>query len=120
MEYEPDTELRDTGQIPLLEDGGIEAFLSLDRGYPAGCLIAWQNPSARHEDGFLSRGERILIDGQGDFTLEGIEAPLPPGEGFGVRARTHIGPPAGRSLDSGPSPGGRGESAGRPPHPRTA
>ena len=26
-EYEPDTELRDTEQIPLLEDGGIEAFL---------------------------------------------------------------------------------------------
>ena len=27
MEHEPDTELRDTEQIPLLEDGGIEAFL---------------------------------------------------------------------------------------------
>ncbi|GJL62593.1 MAG: hypothetical protein NPIRA04_12470 [Nitrospirales bacterium] len=27
MEYEPDSELRDTEQIPLLEDGGIEAFL---------------------------------------------------------------------------------------------
>jgi len=27
VEYEPDTELRDTEQIPLLEDGGIEAFL---------------------------------------------------------------------------------------------
>jgi len=26
-EYEPDTELRDTEQVPLLEDGGIEAFL---------------------------------------------------------------------------------------------
>ena len=26
-EYEPDTELRDTEQIPLLEEGGIEAFL---------------------------------------------------------------------------------------------
>jgi len=25
-EYEPDTELRDTEQVPLLEDGGIEAF----------------------------------------------------------------------------------------------
>jgi len=25
-EYEPDPELRDTEQIPLLEDGGIEAF----------------------------------------------------------------------------------------------
>ena len=27
IEYEPDSELRDTEQIPLLEDGGIEAFL---------------------------------------------------------------------------------------------
>ena len=26
-EYEPDTELRDTEQVPLLEEGGIEAFL---------------------------------------------------------------------------------------------
>ena len=27
VEYEPDTELRDTEQVPLTEDGGIEAFL---------------------------------------------------------------------------------------------
>ena len=27
VEYEPDTELRDTEQIPLQEEGGIEAFL---------------------------------------------------------------------------------------------
>ena len=27
VEYEPDTELRDTEQIPLLEEGGVEAFL---------------------------------------------------------------------------------------------
>jgi type I restriction enzyme M protein len=27
IEYEPDPELRDTEQIPLLEDGGIEAFI---------------------------------------------------------------------------------------------
>ena len=27
MEYEPDTDLRDTEQIPLQEAGGIEAFL---------------------------------------------------------------------------------------------
>ena len=27
VEYEPDTDLRDTEQIPLQEDGGIEAFL---------------------------------------------------------------------------------------------
>ena len=28
MEYEPDTDLRDTEQIPLQEEGGIEAFLN--------------------------------------------------------------------------------------------
>jgi type I restriction enzyme M protein len=27
VEYEPDTELRDSEQIPLLEEGGIEAFI---------------------------------------------------------------------------------------------
>ena len=27
VEYEPDADLRDTEQIPLLEEGGIEAFL---------------------------------------------------------------------------------------------
>jgi type I restriction enzyme M protein len=27
VEYEPDPELRDTEQVPLLEEGGIEAFI---------------------------------------------------------------------------------------------
>ena len=27
LEYEPDSDLRDTEQIPLLEEGGIEAFI---------------------------------------------------------------------------------------------
>jgi type I restriction enzyme M protein len=27
LEYEPDPELRDTEQVPLLEDGGIAAFI---------------------------------------------------------------------------------------------
>ena len=27
VEYEPDTDLRDTEQVPLLEQGGVEAFL---------------------------------------------------------------------------------------------
>ena len=27
VEYEPDTELRDTEQVPLLEEGGIEALI---------------------------------------------------------------------------------------------
>ena len=36
VEYEPDTDLRDTEQIPLQEEGGIEAFLPAARG-PALC-----------------------------------------------------------------------------------
>ena len=27
VEYEPDSDLRDTEQVPLQEDGGVEAFL---------------------------------------------------------------------------------------------
>jgi len=27
VEYEPDTDLRDTEQVPLLEEGGVEAFI---------------------------------------------------------------------------------------------
>jgi type I restriction enzyme M protein len=27
VEYEPDSDLRDTEQVPLLEEGGIEAFI---------------------------------------------------------------------------------------------
>ena len=27
VEYEPDSDLRDTEQVPLLEDGGIDAFI---------------------------------------------------------------------------------------------
>jgi len=27
VEYEPDSDLRDTENVPLLEDGGIEAFI---------------------------------------------------------------------------------------------
>ena len=30
VEYEPDSDLRDTEQVPLLEDGGIEAFIRLE------------------------------------------------------------------------------------------
>jgi type I restriction enzyme M protein len=31
LEYEPDSELRDSEQVPLLEEGGIEVFFRLDR-----------------------------------------------------------------------------------------
>ena len=44
MEYEPDTDLRDTEQIPLLHPRGIEAFLK-DEVLPY-APDAWYNPEA--------------------------------------------------------------------------
>ena len=44
MEYEPDTDLRDTEQIPLLHPGGIEAFLQ-EEVLPY-APDAWYNPLA--------------------------------------------------------------------------
>ena len=44
VEYEPDTDLRDTEQIPLLHPGGIEAFLQ-EEVLPYG-PDAWYNPEA--------------------------------------------------------------------------
>ena len=56
----------------------------------------------------------------GHSTSDGREAPLPPGEGFGVRERgqsqpTRGGVPPHRPLTPGPSSGGRGEKAGSSP-----
>ena len=44
VEYEPDTDLRDTEQIPLLYDGGIEGFLH--REVLPYAPDAWYNPGA--------------------------------------------------------------------------
>ena len=44
VEYEPDTDLRDTEQIPLLEEGGIEAFLR--REVLPYAPDAWYRPEA--------------------------------------------------------------------------
>ena len=43
VEYEPDPDLRDTEQIPLLEDGGIDAFLR--REVMPYAVDAWYTPS---------------------------------------------------------------------------
>ncbi|MGB9855385.1 MAG: GmrSD restriction endonuclease domain-containing protein [Caldisericum exile] len=37
---------------------------SLYRGYPIGYLITWQNPNVKLRDGTMSKGKKILIDGQ--------------------------------------------------------
>lgn len=44
VEYEPDTELRETEQIPLLEEGGIEAFLRREALPHA--TDAWYDPES--------------------------------------------------------------------------
>lgn len=37
---------------------------SLYKDYPVGYIITWQNPDVRLKDGSVSRGKKILIDGQ--------------------------------------------------------
>ena len=44
VEYEPDPDLRDTEQIPLLEDGGVDAFLQ--REVLPYAEHAWYTPSS--------------------------------------------------------------------------
>ena len=44
VEYEPDPDLRDTEQIPLLEDGGVDAFLR--REVLPYSEDAWHTPSS--------------------------------------------------------------------------
>ena len=44
VEYEPDSDLRDTEQIPLQEDGGIDAFL--EREVPPYAADAWYRPDS--------------------------------------------------------------------------
>lgn len=53
-------------QRPFVWDGAkVRDFIdSLYRGYPVGYLVAWQNPDVRLKDGTLSKGRRVLIDGQ--------------------------------------------------------
>ena len=37
---------------------------SLYQGYPVGYIISWRNPDIKLKDGSLSRGKKVLIDGQ--------------------------------------------------------
>ena len=89
---------------------------------PPGWVLA--NP--HHCKSFMARllaGERCRLEGeQSRFTLSGGEAPLPAGEGFGVREGPSVGPLAGRAVDFNPltpglSPAGREEESGDSPAP---
>ena len=51
---------------------------SLYKGYPVGYLIIWKNPDIVLKDGSISKGKKILIDGQQRVTaMEAAIAGLP-------------------------------------------
>jgi len=73
VEYEPDTELRDTEQVPLLEEGGIEAFLR--REVLPHAHDAWYVPDSV-KTGYEISFTRYFYSPQPLRTLEEIEADI--------------------------------------------
>ena len=102
VEYEPDTDLRDTEQIPLLHEGGINAFL--EKEVLPYSPDAWYNPEAVRV-GYEINFNRHFYKPQPMRSLEEIRAGYP-GTGKG---------------DGGPVGGNSGEmsntKAGLKPYP---
>ena len=73
VEYEPDSELRDTEQVPLLEEGGIEAFLR--REVLPYAEDAWYDP-ASVKTGYEVSFTRYFYKPQPLRTLEEIRADI--------------------------------------------
>jgi len=73
VEYEPDTDLRDTEQVPLLEEGGIEAFLR--REVLPYALDAWFDESSV-KIGYEISFNRYFYKPQPLRTLEEIRADM--------------------------------------------
>jgi type I restriction enzyme M protein len=73
VEYEPDSDLRDTEQVPLLEDGGIEAFLR--REVVPHAADAWYDP-ASVKTGYEVSFTRYFYKPQPLRTLEEISADI--------------------------------------------
>jgi len=73
IEYEPDSELRDTEQVPLLEEGGIEAFLR--REVLPHAPDAWYVP-ASVKTGYEISFTRYFYKPQPLRTLEEIRADI--------------------------------------------
>ena len=73
VEYEPDSELRDTEQVPLLEEGGIEAFLR--REVLPYAPDAWYDP-ASVKTGYEISFTRYFYKPQPLRTLEEIRADI--------------------------------------------
>ncbi len=73
VEYEPDSDLRDTEQIPLLEDGGIEAFIAREvLPYAPDAWIV----EAKTEIGYEISFTRYFYKPQPLRTLEEIRADI--------------------------------------------
>ena len=73
VEYEPDSELRDTEQVPLLEEGGIEAFLR--REVLPHAADAWYDPESV-KTGYEISFTRYCYKPQPLRTLEEIRADI--------------------------------------------
>jgi type I restriction enzyme M protein len=73
VEYEPDPDLRDTEQVPLLEDGGIEAFLR--REVLPHAVDAWYVPDSV-KTGYEISFTRYFYQPQPLRTLEDIRADI--------------------------------------------
>ncbi len=73
VEYEPDTELRDTEQVPLLEEGGIEEFLR--REVLPHAPDAWYDPDSV-KTGYEISFNRYFYKPQPLRTLEDIRADI--------------------------------------------
>jgi type I restriction enzyme M protein len=73
VEYEPDSDLRDTEQIPLLEEGGIEAFL--EREVLPHAADAWYQPDST-KIGYEVSFTRYFYKPQPMRTLEEIRADI--------------------------------------------
>ena len=73
VEYEPDSDLRDTEQVPLLEEGGIEAFLR--REVLPHAADAWYDPESI-KTGYEISFTRHFYKPQPLRTLEEISADI--------------------------------------------
>ena len=73
VDYEPDTDLRDTEQVPLLEPGGIDAFLS--REVLPHAADAWYDP-ATVKTGYEISFTRYFYKPQPLRSLEEIRADI--------------------------------------------
>ena len=73
VEYEPDSDLRDTEQVPLLEDGGIETFLR--REVLPHAADAWYDP-ASVKTGYEVSFTRYFYKPQPLRSLEEIRADI--------------------------------------------